>query len=103
MSIESGLIRTSKARKHIERLRDRLEYLQDSIAEAIDLGEHPNPYWQPEVDALEWALPVLEAEWDHVARLNRNVDRVENRLRSFEKRGRGVDPHSAPTWDLPVA
>jgi hypothetical protein len=84
---ELGLPGIKKMRQHIERLRDRQEYLQDCVAEAIDMGERPNPWHQSEIDALTFAITLVEDAWDNLVRMHKEATRLYNRQAAIEGRG----------------
>lgn len=74
MTTENGLPKVSSVRRKIETLRRRHDYLVWRIEAATAAGaeSHTGFDWA-ERTALEWALPVLEAEWDNLARLRRET------------------------------
>lgn len=80
MSTEDGLPKVSSVRRKIEILRRRHDFLVWRIEAMTAAGaeSHTGFDWA-ERSALEWALPVLEAEWDNLARLRREtgLDAVE--------------------------
>lgn len=97
MALENGLEKLSRARKHIDRLRDRRLYLLDKIENLEAVGKDmSNGFERGEAEAIAWALPILEAEWDNLRRMRIQVDRIENRLGTAERYG--VDPKSVPDW-----
>lgn len=82
MTTEDGLARVKHARTAIEALRDRLAWLdqQTALWEADHGTPDPNGYRAVEARALRWALPVLEAEWDALARLHRELPEDTTRM-----------------------
>lgn len=85
MTCSEGLEKLQHARKNIEVLQERLDWCQTRLSDVVDAqmgNPHFNPmstYWGRELLALEWALPILEAEWDYLARLRRELEEVEGR------------------------
>lgn len=74
MTTEDGLLHPSRMARHIDRLRDRAEFLRDRMAARRERGEErSNGNDRAELDSLEWALPVLEAEHLAGIRLARHV------------------------------
>ncbi len=74
MSTENGLAKMTHARRNIERLRSRAEFLSGRIDQYIASGHADKAgFDQGELRALEWALPILETEWDNLARIRRDV------------------------------
>lgn len=77
MTTENGFTRPPVMRARIERLRRRAEYLEDSIAAKFEQGySETSPavmFAEKELAALEWAIPVLEAEYDAAVRLQRKI------------------------------
>jgi uncharacterized coiled-coil protein SlyX len=99
MALEHGLVTVSRARRYIECLRDRRDYLVEKMAEMEATGRDVSHSFEAsEIRALDWVLPIVEAEWDNLARLQRNIGAVENRLKARENRGLGDDLHSLPEW-----
>lgn len=81
MTTEQGLPKSATARRHIERLRNRLDYLDRWIADfEASTGHEENGYRRAEAEAIRWAIPVLEAEWDNLVRLRAEyqLDPVKN-------------------------
>lgn len=101
MATDEGLAKISHARKHIELLRARREFLVQRIEyRSVTHTDAVNGFDEAEIRALDFALPVLEAEWDNLARLRRNVERVENRLINLERRGVETDRRDWPhAWE----
>lgn len=66
MATTNGLAAPRKARRHVETLRRRHDFLVQRVAA---IGPDHSGYDDAERTALAWALPVLEAEADHLARL----------------------------------
>jgi len=90
MTTENGLPLPRKVRAHIKVLRDHHAWLccYADDREAIGL---PAALVRRQIEAFEWALPVLEAEWDAVTRLHREiVSPAEVRLYSFERQAEAV-------------
>lgn len=75
MTTENGLLLPSTMARNIERLHRRVEFLEARIAERLDAGrpEAHNGFDRAELDALTWAIPVLEAEHLAAIRLARLV------------------------------
>lgn len=74
MSTEHGLALLQHARRNIEALRDRLDYLDGWLDAHEAATGHPDTGVRAlEARAIRWALPVLEAEWDALARIKRDV------------------------------
>lgn len=100
MATDEGLAKIQQARRHIELLRDRREFItQRCASRKIDGHEASNAHDEDEIRALDWALPVLEAEWDNLCRLRRNVERTENRLANLERRGIIEDRGGPRVWE----
>jgi hypothetical protein len=74
VSTENGMELLPHARRDIEVLRDRLDYL-DGWLEAHEAATgHPDTgVRMQEARAIRWALPILEAEWDAMARIKRET------------------------------
>lgn len=74
MTTEDGLSKLQHVRRNIETLADRLDYL-DGWLEAHEAAVgHPDTGVRAcEARAIRWALPVLEAEWDALARIQRDI------------------------------
>lgn len=74
MSTENGLEKIATARRKIESLRRRHEWIVGQIdaMTAAGAGMHTGYLWA-ERTALEWALPILEVEWDNLARIRREA------------------------------
>lgn len=70
MTTEGGIELVRHARKNIAVLERRRVYLLAKIDEKETIGRDTG-FERSEVRALEWALPVLETEWDDIARLRR--------------------------------
>lgn len=101
MATENGLEKLHRARVHIEYLRERRAFLETkSIALEIDIRPGSGTYEAREIAAIDWALPILEAEWDNMARLRRNLEHVENRLAALDRRGVEED-HARVDWEAP--
>lgn len=88
MTTENGMEELRHARRNIDVLREFLAYLDDWIAEhervtgVVDTGVRAQ-----EARAVRWALPVLEAEWDNLRRMNeRYIMPSLNALHSSERR-----------------
>lgn len=80
MTTEDGLPRTSHVRNNIEVLRRRMEFLAWRIQDHDEAGRAGTLSFDvAEQRALEWALPVLEAEFDFVARWQREIRVIEDR------------------------
>lgn len=97
MSTENGIEEHKRVQRNINIILDRLQYLQDKQAERIDDRLNPSHYLDMEIRALEWALPILEAERDALLRLTlaiRAEAKVEGpaarRERSLAKSARKV-------------
>lgn len=100
MATDEGLAKISHARKHIEILRYRRAFLQQRIEyRNVTITDAVNAFDEAEIRALDWALPVLEAEWDNLARLRRNIERVEHRLANLERRGIIEDRGGPRVWE----
>lgn len=70
MTTSNGLVKSSRARSNIERIRERVEYLEERLAEKAAAGLNPG-YLNEELAALRWALPICEAEGDALLRVHR--------------------------------
>lgn len=76
---ENGLEKVSTARRKIEALRSRLNFLHGRIREMEESGEGARTgHLHGERSALEWALPILEAEWGRLVRLRQDVGLMPN-------------------------
>lgn len=75
MTTENGLERAAAARRKIEALRERHDFLVQRIQEreAEGLGA-TNGFYRSERAALEWAIPILETEWDSLVRMRHELD-----------------------------
>lgn len=89
MALENGLERTGRARAHINNLQSRRDYLVERGDEKRAEGT-PTFWIDREVEALDWVLPVLEAEWDNLCRMQKEVRRIEGRDNTAERNG--TDP-----------
>lgn len=70
MSTEQGLDTAANVNKHIDAFRDRVAFLEDRIART----DRVHDGWdRREVAAINWAIPVLEAERDHLIRLRQAI------------------------------
>lgn len=83
MTTSNGLPRTNKMRGYIDRLERRRVFLIARMAayekeHGVYAAIIDRSFERQEIAALEWAIPVLETEWDNAARLHRmhhvNVD-----------------------------
>lgn len=80
MTTENGLVLTQHARRNIEVLRERKDFLLDKVEYLLAQGkENVTQFSLAEARALDWAITVLEVEFDNLARMQRNVRRLENR------------------------
>lgn len=69
MTTSDGVPRPATVRRHIQTLRDRRDFVAGRIAAT---PTRPGAgYDAAEVAALDWAIPVLEDEFDNTARLHR--------------------------------
>lgn len=70
MSTENGLERLPVARRHVERVRQRIDFLEERCARRLADGmdEDRNGFDRAELGALTWALPLMEAEVDFIRR-----------------------------------
>lgn len=68
MTTENGLPPTQYVRRNIEHLIGRMEWLQSIPDDRL------SSYQRSELRALEWAIPVLEVEYDSMIRLKRRLD-----------------------------
>lgn len=76
MTTSDGLSKTRQVRHHLDCLNRRREFLEgriDAKPEA-DLS-----YDRAELASLNWAIPILEVEWDNVARIQREIREAEAR------------------------
>lgn len=71
MTTEDGLPPTRQARAYIETLRTRLLWIESRLV--VVPGSGAAVFYEAERDALAWALAVLEAEYDAIVRLHRDV------------------------------
>lgn len=87
MTTEDGLAKLQHVRRNIEVLADRLAYLEEWIAQHEAATGHPDTGVRAcEARAIRWALPVLEAEWDTLARIQRTIVMpAEGRTRQAEQ------------------
>lgn len=74
MATENGVRKPSVARKMIETFRKREEYLTERIAqkEAAGLGKTAG-FDHDERNAIQWAIPILEAEWHDLVRRDKEI------------------------------
>lgn len=87
MSTENGLEPLKFARRDIEVLRGRLEFIAGRIEAMVAEGHVGRAgFLVAESRALAWALPVLEAEFDNLARMHRNARHIEQYPRASEGR-----------------
>lgn len=79
MSTENGVIKAGSAARHVETLRLRVAYLERRIAHRREDGEDEqrNGWDLSELAALQWVIPLAEAERDYIVRLQREVIRGE--------------------------
>lgn len=90
MSTANGLPRLKVVRQYARTLEERIDYLQEKIAAKVATHEDFHPEWSfeaAEIAALRHALDLLDAEWDNLARLRRNVAVLANRQGAAEGRG----------------
>lgn len=76
MTTENGLLLPSVMARHIDRLRNRADFLEGRMAARDAAGPHTgdvNGFDRGEHQALMWAIPVLEAEHMAAIRLARHV------------------------------
>lgn len=99
MTTENGLPRTKAVRAAIETLGKRRDWLLQRVADR----QAVNPGWDAdgsfdaqEIRALDLAIPALEAEFDFVARLQR-----EERLRHDRARAEDLREYQAQQAKLP--
>lgn len=97
MTTENGIDRIKTMRHHIETLRRRREYVLGQIEEKWPDGEPGYTYERAEVNAIEWALPVLEAEFDAMARRRHAMDEQYQYLSRMEASG-GTPKSSRFEW-----
>jgi hypothetical protein len=101
MAIDEGMPHPAEARKFIELLRSRRGWVETKIAKRKADGL-PTGFDVLELHALDWALPVLEAEWDNLARQHRNVQRVNRRLKSNRPGSTQTELRTTPKWEEPA-
>lgn len=81
MTTDNGFPQNPKTiRAHINVLKERRDYLQEVKLPSV-LAERPDlegkATWQgSEIAALDYAIDVLEAEWDTAARIARNLKEI---------------------------
>jgi hypothetical protein len=74
VTTENGLGKLQHVRRNIEVLADRLAYLDEWLARhEAATGQPDTGVRACEARAIRWALPVLEAEWDSLARIQRTI------------------------------
>lgn len=90
MSTENGVVRLGDARRYTERLRSRAEHLAAKVAEREAEGL-PVAYEAAELAALRWAIPLMEAEGDFIARFRTEILPAEVAAHPSEHDRRAVD------------
>lgn len=75
MTTDNGIPRPGAIAQWIDTIRDR----RDWLASRVEHGES-NSYVESELAALEWALPVLDAEHGAMIRLFRDIVAPAERL-----------------------
>lgn len=70
MTTTLGVPRTKKLRRMIETLEERVAWLEDRIESKWPDGPPEMTYEGAEVEATRYAIAVMEAEFDWVARFN---------------------------------
>lgn len=83
MTTANGLDKLQVVRRHIETLRERQDWVRQKMVDKAAAGLEPNTYHVVEDLALGYAIEVMEVEWDHLARMRRNVKAIENRLPEY--------------------
>lgn len=79
MTTENGVERLKDIKHYLHVLCERRSYLHARVEERLLAGENPNGYHEVEIKALDWAIPVLEAERDSVVRLRKFILQTEGR------------------------
>jgi hypothetical protein len=92
---ETGLPTVREVGKIIETLHDRLTFLTTKVIVRREEGRVTD--WEErEIRALLFAIPIVEAEWDTYARMNRDRQAMEKRFGASERRGDGGVKHVSP-------
>lgn len=100
MTTEHGVPRPKQIRSWINQLINRQEYLAEKLAGWIENNgtdwDFTNTLTYREICTYEWAIPVLEAEYDSMVRLHKNNQDIERHLEAQERKG------EFPRWAKPV-
>lgn len=112
-TLTNGLLKGSTLRAFTETFQDRRAWLVQKMAEKMEARPDFDPmgsFELAEIRAIDHALALMDAEWDNLVRLQRNVARTEGRNigleRHLEKTGEEFDPKMAlaqkpPHWEPP--
>lgn len=116
MTTAHGVPTLKAVRGYASIIQNRVDYLAEKLADKIaarpDLqarlqaGEFdPRATFEgAEITALRYALDLIEENWDDLARLRRNLDRLDARMNGIERHlevtGEEFDPRKArlPEW-----
>jgi hypothetical protein len=75
VTTEEGLLTPDKARKHIEAIEARVDWLQLKIVAKTLTGKQMyGSYEGAELRALQWALVLAESEWIYLVRADERYD-----------------------------
>lgn len=90
-TLDQGLRKLKTLRAYAVTLEDRRAYLIGRLSGKVACLPDFDPigsYELAEIHALGHVLALMDAEWDNLARLRRNVNRIEGRL------SKGDDPEA---------
>lgn len=109
MTTTNGVPKIHRVRQYIETLETRRSWLIQKVnakceqwphyAEALRLN---GTFESVEIEAIDYALGLLDADWDNLMRMRRNIERVQSRQDALDRSNSDhTSLGSVPAWVAP--